>query len=135
MRQSLTASDIIRSMTREGFSRDEIYDVLSGAGLPGEQVQLLIDRVGAEFHEAGLDSKPSRLAAEVGEVFERKFEELRHAALTRVDSLARQLELLRTEIEKLGRRVVELQSVTQIRTLGGKGKRFNSKSHKYKVGK
>jgi hypothetical protein len=105
-------------MTREGFSRDEIYDVLSGIGLPGEQVQLLIDRVAAEFHEAGLDPKPSRIGAEVGRVFEEKFEELRHAALTRVDSLAHQLELLRTEIRKLRRRMVELQSMRMARDFG-----------------
>jgi len=132
---SLTASDIIRSMTRAGFSRDEIYDVLSGIGLPGEQVQLLIDRVAAEFHDAGLEPKPSRLAAEVKVVFEMKFEELSHAIITRVDSLAHQLGLLHTEIEKLGIRVVKLQSITRAQPFCEKEKHFNSKSHKYKVGK
>ena len=127
---SLIASDIIRSMTREGFSRDEIYDVLSGIGLPGEQIQLLIDRVAAEFHDAGLEPKPSRLAAEVKEVFEMKFGELSHAIITRVDSLAQQLGLLHTEIEKLGRRVVKLQSITQSRTRWGK--RFD-RNKSYKV--
>jgi hypothetical protein len=122
-------------MMREGYSREEIYDVLSGAGFLGEHVQLLIDRVAAEFREACMGPRPSRLAAEVEEVFGRKFEELSHATLTSVDSLARQLELLRTEIEKLGRRVVELQSITRARTFSEKEKRFNGKSHKYKVGK
>jgi hypothetical protein len=106
--------------------------VLSGVGLPGEQVQLLIDRVAAEFHGAGLESKPSRIAAEVEEVFERKFEELRHAALTRVDSLTHQLELLHTEIEKLGRRVVELQSITRAQTFSCREKRNPSKHKKGK---
>lgn len=122
MRQSPAASDIIRSMMREGYSRDEIYDVLSGAGFPGEHVQLLIDRVAAEFREARMEPKPSRLAAEVKEVFGRKFEELSHAALTRVDSLDHRLELLRTEIEKLGRRVVELQSIIKTSSSGKRSK-------------
>lgn len=131
MGSSLSASDIIRSMMRVGFLRDEIYDVLSGVGLPGEQVQLLIDRVAAEFHGAGLEPRPSRLAAEVGEVFERRFEELHHAALNRVDFLARQLELLRTELEKLGRRVVELQSIIiQTREPRSGCKHLTTKFHK-----
>lgn len=116
MKQNPAASDIIRSMMREGYSRDEIYDVLTGAGFPGEHVQLLIDRVAADFREIHIQSKPSRLAAEMEEVFGRKFEELSHATLTRVDSLTNQVELLRMEIEKLGRRVVELQSIVQVMT-------------------
>lgn len=43
---------------REGFSRDEVYDVLAGMGLPGEQVQLVIDRVKMEFEGAGLEPRP-----------------------------------------------------------------------------
>lgn len=98
-------------MTRAGFSRDEIYDMLSGIGLPGEQVQLLIDRVAAEFHDAGLEPRPSRLSAEVEIVFERALGKLQHTMLARMDTLAQRLEFAKTELEKLGRRVVELQSI------------------------
>jgi len=57
----LAASDVIRSMMRCGFDRDEIYDVLVGIGLPGEQVHLLIDRVSAELEEMELEPRPSKL--------------------------------------------------------------------------
>ena len=128
----LAASDVIRSMMHAGFSRDEIYDVLTGIGLYGEQVQLLIDRVAAEFHEAGLESRPSRLTTEVKGVFEEAFGELQHVMFARMDSLARQLELVKTELENLGRRVVELGTVV---SQAFRGKCLNRKSHKLKVGK
>ncbi|MDI6884271.1 MAG: hypothetical protein QMD00_03975 [Hadesarchaea archaeon] len=114
MSSGVAASDVIRSMMRAGFSHDEIYDVLTGTGLPGEQVQLLIDRVAAEFHEAKLEPHPSRLATEVEKVFRGEIEDLQHMMLTQMDSLTRQLELVKTELEKLGRRVVELQSAIKM---------------------
>ena len=126
----LAASDVIRSMMHAGFSRDEIYDVLTGIGLYGEQVQLLIDRVAAEFHEAGLESRPSRLTTEVKGVFEEAFGELQHMMLARIDSLARQLELVKTELEKLRARVVGAQSFMNHK----EGKYLSNKSHIYKVG-
>jgi hypothetical protein len=122
MPDGVAASDVIRSMMRSGFSHDEIYDVLTGVGLPGEQIQLLIDRVSAEFHEAKLEPRPSRLGAEVEKVLGGAFEELRHELFARMDSVARELELVKVELEKLGRRVVELQiamsksHVTQLST-------------------
>jgi hypothetical protein len=126
---SLIASDIIRSMTRAGFSRDEIYDVLSGIGLPGEQVQLLIDRVAAEFHDAGLEPRPSRLSAEVEIVFEKALGKLQHTMLARMDTLTQRLELAKTELEKLGRRVVELQSIMiQTRRPRSRSKHLTTKS-------
>jgi hypothetical protein len=97
-------------MMRAGFSRDEIYDVLTGVGLPGEQIQLLIDRVAAEFHEAKLEPRTSRLGAEVESVFREAFEELRHELFARMNSVAQELELVKVKLEKLGKRVVELQT-------------------------
>lgn len=120
MGPGLAASDIIRSMMREGFSREHIYDVLSGIGLPGEQVQLIIDRVAAEFHDAGLEPRPSRLAAEVGEVFREAMEELKHEMLTRMESLASRMEFVKVELDKLGRRVVELDIRLSKRASGRK---------------
>ena len=107
----VAASDLIRSMKHLGFGRDEIYDVLVGVGLPGEQVQLLIDRVSAEFYEAKLEPQPSRLAKEVREIFESQLEGVRHELLTRIDSLYHKSELVEVELEKLGKRVLELQSI------------------------
>ena len=107
----MAASDLIRSMKHLGFGRDEIYDVLVGVGLPGEQVQLLIDRVSAEFYEAKLEPQPSRLAKEVREIFEAQLEGVRHELLARIDSLSNRLELVGVELEKLGKRILELQSI------------------------
>ncbi len=97
-------------MMREGFSHGEIYDVLTGIGLQGEQVQLLIDRIAAEFHEAKLESRTSRLGAEVEKHFTEAFEGLQHELAAGMDKLSRELDLSKLELEKLGKRVVELQS-------------------------
>lgn len=98
-------------MMRSGFSRDEIYDVLAGTGLPGEQVQLLIDRVAAEFREAKFEPQISRLGVEVEKVFSEAFEGLQHDLFARIDSIPRKLELVKVELEKLGVRIVELQTL------------------------
>lgn len=136
MSSGVAASDVIRSMMRSGFSHDEIYDVLTGTGLLGEQVQLLIDRVAAELHRAGLESQPSRLSAEVTKVFQSAFEDLQHTVQTRVGSLEHQLELLKTELEKLGERLVELESIlTRSPAFERGGKRLVNKLHKCIVGK
>lgn len=111
MSNSVAASDVIRSMMRSGFSRDEIYDVLAGTGLPGEQVQLLIDRVAAEFREAKFEPQTSRLGVEVEKVFSEAFEGLKHDLFARIDSIPRKLELVKVELEKLGVRIVELQTL------------------------
>ena len=107
----LAASDVIRSMMREGFSHDEVYDVLTGIGLQGEQVQLLLDRVAAEFHEAKLEPRTSRLGAEVEKLFIEAFEGLRHELAERIDRLCRELDFAKLELEKLGKRIVDLQSI------------------------
>ena len=109
--RGLAASDVIRAMMRLGFCQDEIYDTLTSTGLPGEQVQLLMDHIAADFHEAKLESQPSRLGKEVREVFKLEFEGAKHELLTMVDSLSREVGLLRLEAEKLGRRILELQAI------------------------
>lgn len=48
-------------MLRQGYSGAQIYDVLTGAGLRGEMVQLIIDRVLSEMPE-GREGKPKLLA-------------------------------------------------------------------------
>jgi len=113
----VAASDVIRSMMRMGFVRDEIYDVLTGVGLPGEQVQLLIDRVSAEFCDARLESRSSRLGTEVSEVFRGELAEVRHELVTQMNRLSRNLEFIKGELEKLGERIVKLQTLmTRVRT-------------------
>ena len=113
MSSGVAASDVIRSMMRTGFSHDEIYDVLTGVGLPGEQIQLFIDKVSAEFDEAKLEPRTSRLGVEVERVFGEAFEELRHELFARMGSVARELEFAKVELEKLGMRVVKLQTLIE----------------------
>lgn len=113
MSSGIAASDVIRSMMRMGFSHDEIYDVLTGIGLPGEQIQMLTDRVLADFHEAKLEPRTSRLGVEVERIFEGAFEELRHELFARMSSIARELEFVKVKLEKLGMRMVELQTLVE----------------------
>ncbi|MEM3401707.1 MAG: hypothetical protein QXH08_00555 [Candidatus Hadarchaeales archaeon] len=62
-------SNIIRSMRREGHSTSEIYDVLTGAGLPWQEVQLLIERVELELREMKFESRPDQLRRLLDEAF------------------------------------------------------------------
>jgi hypothetical protein len=107
----LVASDVIRSMKRFGFADDEIYDVLTGVGLPGEQVQLLIERVSAEFEEAKLEPRTSKLAAEIQRIFNDSIVGTKSEISTKMNALSDELQLIRSEIEKLSNRIVDLQSI------------------------
>jgi uncharacterized protein (DUF111 family) len=104
----VAASDIVRSMKREGFLDEEIYDVLTGIGLPGEQVQLIIDRVSVEFSEAKLEPRTTRLGVEVKRVFEEALKEIQHEILTKIDTFSRELMLAKNEVEKLHKIILEL---------------------------
>jgi len=104
----VAASDIVRSMKREGFLDEEIYDVLTGIGLPGEHVQLIIDRVSAEFSEAKLEPRTTRLGVEVKRVFEEALKEIQHEILTKIDTFSRELMLAKNEVEKLHKIILEL---------------------------
>lgn len=107
----IAASDVIRSMKRMGFVDDEIYDVLTGIGLPGEQVQLLIDRVSAEFEEVKFEPQTSRLATEVQKIFKETLLETRSEASAQMKAFSDELQLIRSKIEKLSDRVFDLQSL------------------------
>ncbi len=86
---------------RAGFSHEEIYDVVSSAGVPGEQLQLLIDRIASDFHDAKIEPRPCQLATEVEAITNRQMEDLRNDILAKIDMLARQVEMVKLELEKL----------------------------------
>lgn len=67
--------DLIRSMRSYGFSQGEIHDVVTGAGAPGEEVQILIDRIESDFESANFERKNSRITEEIKKIFEEKLEE------------------------------------------------------------
>ncbi|MEM0359389.1 MAG: hypothetical protein QXF20_02955 [Candidatus Hadarchaeales archaeon] len=87
----VAVSDLIRSMMRMGFSREEIYEVLAGAGVFGEEIHLLIEHVGAEFGEAGLETRPSHLALELIRWLKPELEALSREMNFRFDLLLREL--------------------------------------------
>ncbi len=109
MSKGLVISDVIRSMMRMGFPHDEIYDVLSGAGVPGEHVQLLIDRISAEFHDMGIEPQTSRLAREIQDIFKIELEETLSNILSHASLISREIISIKTEMEKLNKRVIDLQ--------------------------
>ena len=119
----VAASDIVRSMKREGFLDEEIYDVLTGIGLPGEHVQLIIDRVSAEFSEAKLEPRTTRLGIEVKRVFEEALKEIQHEILTKIDAFSRELMLAKNEVEKLHNMIIELCATPPSKTQKMTGRR------------
>lgn len=109
--KGLAATDVILSMFRLGFSPEEIYDTLTGAGLPGEEVQLLIDRVEAEFEEARLETRTSRMAKEVEGIFRLQLEKSEAEIEGSLHSLIQELKSLENEFRKLEERVLEVQTL------------------------
>lgn len=104
MGKGVSVSDLMRSMLRMGFSREEIYEVLAGAGVFGEEVHLLMDHVRAEFEESGLEARPSHLAGELLLRLKPEFESLGREMGSRFDLLLREVEGLREELRKRPRR-------------------------------
>jgi len=113
MPTGLAASDVIRAMMRAGFSRDEIYDLLAEAGMKGEQVLFLMDRVAADFHELGIEPRLSKIAAEVGKLFLETFESFKQAIFSRTDSLMLEQQMMKSEIEKLKQVVAGMKPRSQ----------------------
>ncbi|KXB03508.1 hypothetical protein AKJ45_01425 [candidate division MSBL1 archaeon SCGC-AAA261F19] len=110
-KDGLASTDVIRSMRRLGFQRGEIYDTLTGTGLPGEEIQLLIDRVEAEFEDAQLEPRTSRLAEEVDEIFRARLEESKSEFKEKLRFLDYDLQSIKSEVKKLKERIVELQTI------------------------
>jgi hypothetical protein len=80
--------DVVRSMFALGYSREEIYEVLSLAGLEWENAQLLIERVGCEAEI--LATREDRLRRAVGEVVGSARSEI----LERLSALEMRMDLL-----------------------------------------
>jgi hypothetical protein len=85
-------------MFREGFSQEEVLDVLTGMGLPWQEVQLLIERIEAELREAGFESRPTQME----KVLQRNLQGLKRELLARMDTLSQRIELLRLELRRRG---------------------------------
>lgn len=106
-----TATGIIRSMKRLGFPEEEIYDVLTGSGLPGGDVQLLMDRIKADFEDAKIDSQKSRLAEEVEEIIEQKIEKMKTKIESRHREIDRNIKDIENELSSVKNRMIEFQRI------------------------
>lgn len=104
-----TVTDIARSMRRLGFSREGIYDTLTGTGIPGGEAQLLLDRIEDEFEDAELDSRISQLAEEVERIFSSELEKSRIEFKSRIRSMNKNLKSVVSGVESLEDRIIELQ--------------------------
>lgn len=103
--------DVVRSMKRVGFSYEEVFDVLTGAGISGGEVQLLLDRVEENFEDAKVESRASRLGKEVEIIFDKKLGEIDIELESKFRTFNRKLEEMNNAIEILENRVSELQRV------------------------
>ncbi|MEM4724653.1 MAG: hypothetical protein QXP01_06545 [Candidatus Hadarchaeum sp.] len=108
MSSGLAASDIVRAMMRAGYPRGEIYDLLVETGLNGEQAQLLIERVAVELHMTNIESRPSRVAAEVSKVFLDTFNNFIQETRSRDDLFSLKQNIIINELEKLRQALTQL---------------------------
>jgi DNA-binding transcriptional MerR regulator len=78
-------ADIIRSMLWEGYSKEEIHEVLAAAGYPLSETWLLIERICADLEEAEIQPKTERFRRILAE----SLEEFREQILTEIEIMIR----------------------------------------------
>ncbi len=106
-----TATNLIRSMKRLGFLDEEIYDTLTNAGLPGGDVQILIDRIETDFEDAEMESQKSRLGKEVEEIVEQKTEKLEIKICSELRKINKNMKEVQNELSSLQDRLIEFQKI------------------------
>lgn len=109
--EEVTATDVTRSMKRLGFSNQEIYDTLTGVGIPGGEVQLLLDRIEDDFEDAKLESRVSQVAKEVEKIFSEELEKSKTDLESKLRTLIRNMKKTGSDLERLEKRVTELQGI------------------------
>ncbi len=108
-----TILDMVRSMKRIGFSYGEIYDILTGAGIPTGEAEILLDRIEADFDDAKLKSKKSRLGEEVRKIFTQQLKETKIELNSEIRILKEKIKSTNTELETLQEKITELQNNLQ----------------------
>ncbi len=106
-----TATEIVRSMKRLGFSYEEIYDTLTGTGIPGGEVQLLIDRIETDFEDAEVESRKSRIATEVEDILERKLEKKKTKIESKLRTINREMKSMNGEVNTIKKWIEELRGI------------------------
>lgn len=107
----ITITDVVRSMKRSGFSYEEIYDTLSGAGISGGEAQLLLDRIESDFEDAKIKSRTSRLGEEVKKIFSSKLEENKIKLNSKLRIMNQNLKTATSDLKMLEDRITELQEI------------------------
>lgn len=85
--------DVVRSMLALGFSQEEVYEVLSLAGVGWEDAQLLIERLKEEA--AKFASREDRLLKAVNRITDRRHSEMMERLSAVEEKLDLALRLLR----------------------------------------
>lgn len=103
---------VVRSMKRTGFQYEEIYDILTGAGISSEETELLLNRIETDFEDAKFDSKKTRLGKEVEEILSSEMKKTKNELNSDIKSLKEKIKTLDSEIQNLNDRIKELQKLT-----------------------
>jgi len=119
--------DVVRSMKRTGFQYEEIYDILTGAGISSEETELFLTRIETDFEDAKFDTKKTRLGKEVENIFSTEIEKTKTELNSEINFLKKKTEDLKSEIQNLNERIKELQKLTLQQTGQNYGKINNLK--------
>lgn len=112
--KDITCTSIIRSMSRAGFSQEEIYDVITGTGISGDDVQLVLDRVKSDFEKIEFKSRTSRLSREVENIIDVKLEEASIEFNSKIRILGGKISSMESSLDRLENRMIELQSICDV---------------------
>ncbi len=108
-----TILDVVRSMKRLGFSYEEIYDVLTSAGISSGEVELFLDRIEVDFDDIKIKSKKSRIGEELEKVFKHHLKKIKIEINSEIRILKEKIKSTNTGIERLEQRINELQKINK----------------------
>ena len=91
----MAVSDVMRAMMRLGFQDEEIYDVFVAMGLPGEEIELLIERLRGEFERAEIQPLSLHVSREVAEGLKPILKEMEQTLAVKLEAISLKLELLK----------------------------------------
>ena len=93
--KGVAVSDVVRAMMRLGFQDEEIYDVFVAMGLPGEEIELLIERLRREFDGAEIQPLSLHVSKEVVEELKPILKEIEQMLSIKLEAILLKLELLK----------------------------------------
>jgi hypothetical protein len=96
----VAVSDVMRAMMRLGFQDEEIYDVFVAMGLPGEEIELLIERLRREFEGVEIQPLPLHISREVTEELKPILKEMEQTLAVKLEAISLKLELLKNQVHR-----------------------------------